>query len=87
MEKIHMARYTIKSITKVAPPEGSSELNWYKFIIENDKNTITSLRAGSKREVNDFAIESINRLNEKYFTDVHFKIHKPVNESISVQFN
>jgi len=82
-----MARYTIKSITKVTPPEGSSELNWYKFIIENDKNTITSLRAGSKKEVNDFAIESIKRLNEKYFTDVHFKIHKPVNESISVQFN
>jgi len=82
-----MARYTIKSITKVAPPEGSSGLNWYKFIIENDKNTITSLRAGSKREVNNFAIESINRLNEKYFTDVHFKIHKPVNESVNFQFN
>jgi len=82
-----MARYKIKSISKVDPPQGSSELNWYKFIIENDKNTITSLRTGSKKEVYDFAKESIKRLNEKYFTNVHFKIHKPVNESVNFQFN
>ena len=75
-----MTRYKIKSIEKVIPPEGATELNWYKFIIENDKNTITNLRSGSKKEVKNFATESIKRLNEKYFTNVYFKKHKPVYE-------
>ena len=75
-----MARYKIKSIEKTLPPEGSIELSWYKFIIENDKNTITNLRSGSKKDVQNFATESIKRLNEKYFTHVHFKNHKPVYE-------
>jgi len=73
-----MARYKIKSIEKVAPPEGAEEFSWYKFIIENDKNSIINLRAGSKKDVQNFAAESIKRLNEKYFTHIHFKVHKPV---------
>ena len=75
-----MARYKVKSIEKAIPPEGAIGLSWYKFIIENDKNTITNLRSGSKIEVQNFATESIKRLNEKYFTHVHFKEHKPVYE-------
>ena len=75
-----MARYKIKSIEKTFPPEGAIELSWYKFIIENDKNSITNFRSGSKKEVQIFATESINRLNEKYFTNVFFKQHKPVYE-------
>ena len=46
-----MARYKIKSIEKVTPPEGATSLRWYNFIIENDKNTITNLRAGSEKEI------------------------------------
>ena len=75
-----MARYKIKSIEKVDPPEGAETIRWYKFIIENDKNTITNLRSGSKEDVRNFATESVKRLNEKYFTHVHFKVHKPVCE-------
>lgn len=75
-----MVSYKIKSIERVTPPEGTSELKWYKFIIENDKNAITNLRSGSKKEVQIFATESVKRLNEKYFTHVHFKYHKPVYE-------
>lgn len=76
-----MARYKLKSIEKVAPPEGAANLRWYKYIIENDKNTITNLRAGSEKEIRKFASESIQRLNEKYLTHINFKIHKPVFES------
>lgn len=83
-----MARYKVKSIEKVTPPEGSDNMKWYKFIIENDKNTITNLRAGSKKDVHNFAAESVKRLNEKYFTHVHFKAHKPVYEmDISNQYS
>ena len=81
-----MAHYKIKSIERVNPPAGTQELKWYKFIIGNDKNTIINLRSGSKQEVHRFAEESIKRLNEKYFTHVHFKVHKPVYEVQSVNY-
>ena len=82
-----MALYKIKSIERVTAPEGTTELKWYKFIIENDKNTITNLRSGSKKDIQIFATESIKRLNEKYFTHVHFKTHKPVYEMESTNHN
>ena len=81
-----MARYKIKSIEKVTPPEGATSLRWYKFIIENDKNTITNLRAGSEKEIRQFASESVKRLNEKYLTHINFKIHKPVQENNMVSY-
>ena len=81
-----MARYKIKNMEKVASPTGTKNLNWYKFIIENDKNSITNLRSGSKKDVIDFAEESVKRLNEKYFTHVRFKTHKPVNENNIINY-
>ncbi len=75
-----MSRYSIKSIEQVTPPAGASGKYWYKYIIANELNTITSLRSGSKKEVREFASQSVKRLNEKYLTHINFKFHKPVNE-------
>ena len=75
-----MSRYKIKSIEQVTPPIGATDNHWYKYVIANDLNTITSLRSGSKKEVQKIAADSIKRLNEKYLTHINFKIHKPVNE-------
>lgn len=75
-----MTRYRIDSIEQVTSPKGTTESIWFKFIIQNDKNIITNFRSGSKKEVREFAKESVKRLNEKYFTHVHFKTHKPVYE-------
>ncbi len=82
-----MARYKIKSIEKVAAPEGATNSRWYKFIIGNDKNTITNLRAGSEKEIRKFASDSIKRLNEKYLTHIKFKTHKPVQENMLAHYN
>ena len=76
-----MSRYKIKSIEKTDAPQNSTHLRWYKFIIENDKNTIVNFRSGTKEEILNFATESIKRLNEKYLTHIQFKTHKPVFES------
>ena len=76
-----MSRYKIKSIEKVESPKDSTKSRWYKFIIENDKNTIVNLRSGSREDVKKFASESVKRLNEKYLTHIKFKVHKPVYEN------
>ena len=75
-----MARYKIKSIEKVNPPKGATSKRWYKFIIENDKNTMINLRSGSEKEIRKIASEAVKRLNEKYLTHINFKFHKPANE-------
>jgi hypothetical protein len=60
-----MSKYTLTSLKRSPPPEGASNKPWYQFIIENDTNTITSLRCGSEYEVQQVAVNSVNRLNEK----------------------
>lgn len=82
-----MAPYIIKSIEQVEPPLGSTNSKWYKFIIENNLNTIVNLRSGSKKEVSQFAFETVNRLNEKYLTHIKFNFHKPVQENFLATYN
>lgn len=82
-----MSRYKITSIKKVAPPQDVTSKNWYKFIIENEFNTIINIRSGSQKEIMQFARESVKRLNEKYLTHINFKIHKPVIEISSANYH
>lgn len=77
-----MSHYKIIKIQKVNPPEGATSKRWYQYIIGNDFNTITSLRAGSEKETREIAADSVKRLNEKYLT--HYKMknyNRPVNET------
>lgn len=81
-----MSRYKIVSIEKTTPPAGSVVKRWYKFIIANDKNTMTNLRSGTEKEVRLFAGEVVKRLNQKYLTHIQFKHHKPANEMINYNY-
>ena len=77
-----MSIYKLKSITKISPPEGVMSKRWYQYIIENDLNTITSIRSGSEKEVRDIAVDSVKRLNEKYSTRGKIKhYNNPVYEN------
>ena len=82
-----MSRYKITSMEKVAPPQNVTSKNWYKFIIENEFNTIINIRSGSQKEILQFSRESIKRLNEKYLTHINFKMHRPVNEICSTSYH
>lgn len=77
-----MAKYKIISFEKAEPPQGAGDKNWYQYVIQNDLNTITSFRSGSKSEVRQFAIEATKRLNEKYACGYKVKSYnRPVNEN------
>ena len=82
-----MSRYKITSMEKINPPQDATLQNWYKFIIENKLNTITSMRSGSQKEVLQFARESVKRLNEKYLTHIDFKMQRPVNDINMSNYN
>lgn len=76
-----MSRYRIKSINKTNPPDGAISNCWYQYIIENDINTITSLSAGSEKEIRKVAAATVKRLNEKYLTNYKVKYNNPVYEN------
>ncbi|MDH5600027.1 MAG: hypothetical protein OEY78_01860 [Gammaproteobacteria bacterium] len=77
-----MSRYTLKCFEKIEAPDGSGNLHWYKFIIENSYNTITNIRCGSEKEIRQFAKQTIKRLNEKYLTSCKVKVfNRMANES------
>lgn len=82
-----MGKYKITSIEKAESPQGSENNSWYQYVIQNEFNLITSLRAGTKKEVHQFAVEAIKRLNDIYSS--HNKVtnyNRPVNENISSIF-
>ena len=82
-----MARYKIISLEQAEPPTSAENKNWYQYVIENDLNTITSLRSGSKSEVRQFAIEVTRRLNEKYSSAYKVKSYnRAVNETTSALY-
>ena len=77
-----MSRYNVMSMEKISSPDGSVSKHWYKYIIANSYNTITSIRSGSEKEVRLFARETTIRLNEKYLTGCKVKSYnRPVNEA------
>lgn len=82
-----MSLYKITSMEKVAPPQDFTSKNWYKFIIENEFNTIINIRSGSQKEIRQFARQSVKRLNEKYLTHINFKIHRPVIDISSAYYH
>lgn len=58
--------YQITVIETVAPLDSQSSKPWYRYVISNNENTITGYRCGSKKEVQRFARECVNHLNQKY---------------------
>jgi len=39
---------------------------WFHYVISNGHNTITGYRCGTKKEVQDFAQATVDKLNHKY---------------------
>lgn len=70
--------YKIKSIEHAIEMSSGEGESWYRYVIDNDFNTITCVRNGTKTEVQKHARACVSLLNEKY---VHGKIksYKPVN--------
>jgi len=77
-----MSRYKILSIEKIASPAGATNKHWYKYIIANNYNTITSISSGSEKEIQKIASTAAKRLNDKYLTRCKAKSYsKPVYEA------
>ncbi|MEZ5564277.1 MAG: hypothetical protein R3F24_01615 [Gammaproteobacteria bacterium] len=57
--------FTLKSISKSAPPEGVDTENWHRYVIVQGRNTIVGQLQGSRANTELAVGEIIERLNER----------------------
>lgn len=70
--------YKVKSIEHASELGSGSDETWYRYVINNDFNTITCVRSGTRTEVQKHARSCVSLLNEKYIQG-KIKTYKPVN--------
>ncbi len=62
----HVAReYSVTSVEKIDPPEGGEAGNWYRYVVENARSTITGCRRGSLQQVTRHAKSFAEELNAR----------------------
>lgn len=59
-----MSAYSILSVRKTTPPDGTTGNNWYCYIISNMQNTIVGYRRGDLNEVHNIAQDCVKHLNQ-----------------------
>ncbi len=58
--------YKLDTIEATTAPDTDTAKPWFRYVISNDRNTITSYRPGSENEIRRFANACIAALNRKY---------------------
>lgn len=58
-------KFTITDIERTDPPDGTTEGEWYRYVIGKGASAITGKRAGSKRSVTLYVKEFADNLNRR----------------------
>ena len=67
-ERIHMTTtlvYHVSSVEKADAPGGSQGLDWYCYVLKNNRSTINGFRRGTRQNVCDYAARYAEQLNER----------------------
>jgi hypothetical protein len=59
------SQFTLVSVEKIDPPEGATGDTWYRYVIERGISTIVGNRAGTLKQVTNYAREYTAELNER----------------------
>jgi hypothetical protein len=57
--------FRLVNVEKTQMPDGGSGQTWYRYLLENDRSTITGLRCGSLKDVTAYAKEYAEQLNAR----------------------
>jgi hypothetical protein len=60
--------YRVARIERIDMPDGGEGKNWYRYILENGRSTITGQRRGSKEDVVAHAERYAQQLNARGFS-------------------
>ncbi|MGD8644049.1 MAG: hypothetical protein PVI15_07165 [Chromatiales bacterium] len=57
--------FTVKLVEKSDPPAGASGADWYRYVVESSRSTITGYSHGSRAEVSRHAQTFVDELNAR----------------------
>ena len=58
-------RYQVMTVEKTSSPDGSSDSDWYRYVIEVPGSTLTGTRCGTRQEVTRFASDYVENLSSR----------------------
>ena len=58
-------RYRVMTVEKTSSPDGSSDSDWYRYVIEVPGSTLTGTRCGTRQEVTRFASDYVENLSSR----------------------
>lgn len=64
-ENTRTGQYRVESVEKIAPPQGMSDENWFRYIISEGRSTIQGFRPGSLYSVTQHAETFASDLNAR----------------------
>ncbi len=57
--------FKVASVEKTDAPGGSPGQDWYRYVLQSPRSTITGVRRGSRDVVQTYAAEAAERLNNR----------------------
>lgn len=60
-----VSRFKLLRVERADMPEGSRGSNWYRYVLENGRSTITGRRRGSLKDVTAYATRYAEQLNAR----------------------
>lgn len=57
--------FKVARIEKIGAPDGSAGKDWYRYVLESKRSTITGQRCGSHEEVLAYATQCAAQLNSR----------------------
>jgi len=57
--------YKVARVEKTGAPEGGSGKNWYRYVLDNGRSTITGKRRGTLKDVTDHATRYAEQLTAR----------------------
>jgi hypothetical protein len=61
------AAFKVARVEKTSAPDGSSGHNWYRYVLDNGRSTITGQRSGTLKEVQAHAARCAEQINARGF--------------------
>ena len=60
--------FKVARVEKIDAPGGSKDQNWYRYVLESGRSTITGQRRGSRKDVLAYATQCTEQLNTRGLT-------------------
>ena len=63
-----LAPFKVARVEKTGAPDGSEGQDWYRYVLESGRSTISGQRRGSRKDVHAYATQCAEQLNARGLT-------------------